>query len=553
VIVADDWLSKLADKYLGNPMAYLAIVYYTNEKNAEDASYAKITDPDLIEVGWKVYIPSAEEATAALKPEAPEGAQTLVVGLQSFPANPNPYRSISGLQFNIYYTVFDTLTFMTPSGELVPRLAKSWEQLDDTYWRITIHDGVTFHNGDPLTSEDVQFTFEHAFDPDNAYAILARSKPMTVTVVSDHVFDIETTGPDPLFLRRLVLLSIFPKKYFGEVGGRDAFEQAMVGTGPFKLEDYEPDVRMVLVKNEDYFGGPRQLDQITLLNMKEPAVRASALKTGEVDLIRDVPFDQIEELGATPGIKLANPPLSVSWLYDINTLTGHPALKDVRVRQALNYAIDKEAIVDGLLLGRGRVLDCQISTPDAFGYNPDLEPYPYDPDKARQLLSEAGYSPGDIELTLQYVSGYLPAGDQVGEAVAAYLEDVGITVNIEVLEYARYIRFFYGEVQGDLFNWPPRSVAGDAEFVLPFYMCDSRKPSFCDPHLDELFAASRVEMDSQRRLELLHEIQAYACEQAVQIFLVQPESIWAMKDDVQGFVASPHDFPIYDEIYRGSQ
>jgi peptide/nickel transport system substrate-binding protein len=531
----------------------LAIVYYTNEKNAEDSSYAKITDPDLIEVGWKVYIPSAEEAAAALKPEAPAGAQTLAVGLQSFPASPNPYRSVSGLQFNIYYTVFDTLTFVEPSGELVPRLAKSWEQLDDTHWRITIQDGVTFHNGDPLTSEDVQFTFEHAFDPDNKYAILARSKPMTVTVVSDYVFDIETTGSDPLFLRRLVLLSIFPKKYFEEVGGRDAFEQAMVGTGPFKVEEYEPDVKMVLVKNEDYFGGPRKLDQITLLNMKEPAVRVSALRTGEVDLIRDVPFDQIEGLQATSGIKLANPPLSVSWLYDINTVTGHPALKDARVRQALNYAIDKEAIVDGLLQGRGRVLDCQISTPDAFGYNPDLEPYPYDPDRARQLLSEAGYGPGDIELTLQYVSGYLPAGDQVGEAVTAYLEDIGITVRIEVLEYARYIRFFYGEVQGDLFNWPPRSVAGDAEFVLPFYTCDSRKPSFCDPHLDELFAASRVEMNPERRLELLYEVQAYACEQAVQIFLVQPESIWAMKDDVQEFVASPHDFPIYDGIYRGSQ
>jgi peptide/nickel transport system substrate-binding protein len=502
----------------------------------------------------------AAEPTAMPEPTAvpeptdtpePPVAQALSVGLQSFPANPNPYTSISGLQFNIYYTVFDTLTFMSPSGELTPRLAKSWEQLDDTHWAFTIQEGVTFHNGDPLTAEDIQFTFEQAFDEENGYAILARSKRMTVTVTSDYEFEIETTGPDPVFLRRLVLLPIFPRNYWEQVGGREAFEQAMIGSGPFKVEGYEPDISLTLVKNEEYFGTPPKLERLTLLNLAEPAVRTSALRTGEVDLIRDVPFDQIGELEGTPGIKLANPPLSVSWLYDINTISGHPALEDTKVRQALNYAVDKWAIVDELLQGYGEVLDCQLTTPDTFGYNPNLEPYPYDPDMARQLLSEAGYGPGDIELTLQYVSGYLPAGDQVGEAVAAYLEDIGITVSIEILEYARYIRFFYGEVQGDLFNWPPRSVAGDAEFVFPFYMCDSRKPSYCDPQLDELFAKSRVEMDPDQRLEMLQEINRYACDEAVQIFLVQPQSIWAMKEDVQGFVASPHDFPIYDGIYRG--
>lgn len=475
--------------------------------------------------------------------------ETVKIGMESIPPFQNPYRSISGVSFHLYFSVFDTCTVIDLDGNVQLNALESIENVDDVTWLLSLHEGIYFHDGTEMTAEDLAYTFEYALDPDNGLAVLARCGPVQAEVVDKYTVRVITESPDPLFDRRLILFPILPKEMLTALGPED-FWLAPIGSGPFKMIEYIADDSVLLERNDDYWGDLAETERIELINMRDPATRTSALRGGDVDVIRALVHDQIQLLEGDPNTRVEAFPVSYSTIFDINSLEGHPALKDVRVRQAINYAVDKEAILEGIFLGFGQVLDGQVGTNDAFGHNPNLEPYPYDPEKARSLIAEAGYDPDEIQLVLSYAEGYYPPGtSDVPEAIAFYLGEVGIIVEINPLEYGRYIEFFYGEQEGDLFGWPPRSVAGDLEFIYPFFTADSRKPSWYNPRFDQVFAASRKEMDVERRKELLHEAAAISHEEASHLFLIHPDSLYGVSEGVRGLEANPHDFIHLDRIY----
>lgn len=490
----------------------------------------------------------AGSLAASARAQSAVTPSTITIGVPTMPPYSNPFRSISGPQFHLNYMVFDTPTFIDSSGTLVMRALESLESVDERTWRLTLREGIVFHDGTPMTAEDLAFTLTYALDPDNAYAVRARSGSMTAEVVDDRTVQVITEKPDPLFDRRLTLFPIVPRAQL-EALGTDEFMKAPIGSGPFRLVEYVPDQRVVLERFDNYWGEAAGVDRIVLLSLRDPATRLSALLNGDIDIAQGILHDQADTIERAGNLQVVSAPVSMTMVFDLNTIGGHEALKDRRVRQAINYAVDKEAILDGIFLGFGQVLDGQMITPEVVGYNPEVSAYEYDPERSRALLAEAGYGPGEVSLVLSYAEGFYPPGtSDVPEAIAAYLGDVGITVTVNPLEYSRYLEFFYGEVDGDLFGWPPRSVASDAEFVYPFLTCGSAKPSWCNEEFDRLFNASRQELDRAERERLLREATALMHEEAPLLFLLQPGILYGVSNRVSDFVVSPHDFILLNEL-----
>jgi peptide/nickel transport system substrate-binding protein len=535
VVVADDWLSKLADKYLGNPLAYPAIVEYTNQKNAEDASYAKITDPDLIEIGWKIYIPSAEEA-AKFVAEAPAEPKTLTVALASFPANLSPgHGGNPALMLLLQFT--EGLTRQNPQGELEPALAESWRAIDDTTWEFNLRQGVKFHNGEPFNAQALKFTFERAMDPDRGwpYSRSSRIGPVTsIEVIDDYTVRIKTSRPYPLLPFGTYPIVMEPPGYIQEVGNEVQWQKP-IGLGPFKVVEWDPERHLILEANPDYWDGRPKVDRVVIRTIPDPSTRVSALQAGEVDIIDQVPIDLVD-LVDSGNTKVMSAKTVIALAIDHNLLEEGPLL-NLKVRQAIDYAIDREVIAEGILKGYAPILDGQIITKGAFGYHPDLKAAPYDPEMAKRLLAEAGYADG-LKLELSCPVAKYMAGREICLAVGEQLKEVGIDVDVKLMEYAVWSEQRVKRTLKDmhLIGW---YNLGDAEFALIWYSTPSGRTYWENEGFDEVFAKARSEMNPTEREKLLHQAMEIMHDEVPAAFLFQIPAIYGVSKDVEGFQPRP--------------
>ncbi len=369
----------------------------------------------------------SEELTAA-----PAGKTELVVGQAADVSTLDPQLSTVANDIFVTFNLFDNLIFRDRDLNLQPMLATEWTQVDDLTWEFTLREGVTFHNGEPFGADDVEFTIERTYDP----AAETRVATVFTTVedvipVDDLTVQFKTKAPDPLLPGRLAFYGgqILPKDYFNEVGA-DQFGQAPVGTGPVSFVERVPDERLVLARNDDYWGEPIAVERVIFRPIPETAARIGALEAGEVDIITRVPPDQVERVQALENARAEQ--VLYNGLYVLVLNTNRPPLDNQLVRQALALAIDREAIVEELWGGQGEV-PTGPAIEGQFAFNPDLPPLPYDPDRARELLEEAGYNGEPV--VFETTSGSSVANDQaMAEAIAAMWEDVGVTVEIQVIE-----------------------------------------------------------------------------------------------------------------------
>ncbi|WP_324717338.1 ABC transporter substrate-binding protein [Carboxydochorda subterranea] len=329
-----------------------------------------------------------------------QGGTTLVVGLradriQSFDPADHRDRDTETVLRNM----FDGLVTRTPDGEVVPEIAESWQQPHATTYVFKLRRGVRFHNGDPLTAEDVVFTFERILSPKGLDGRpsprLGLLGPLSkVEKVDDYTVKMTLKNPSPVFLQLLVHTQIVPHKYMEQVG-LAGFVRHPVGAGPFKFVRGRLDGDIVLERFDGYYGGspqlppvgPARIRRIVFRMMPEPGSRIAALLAGEAHIIQEVPPDAVDRLERARGVQVKVAP--GTRLYEIEL--NNDRLKDPRVRRALNYAVDWDEILEALYRGYAhRVATAML--PSGFGYDERLKPYPYDPDKARQLLQEAGYA-----------------------------------------------------------------------------------------------------------------------------------------------------------------
>lgn len=346
----------------------------------------------------------------------------------------DPHKTASvGSDLSVLSHIYPALLLRGPDLALQPSIATSWEAVDDTMWRFTLREGASFANGEPIDAETVKWNLDRVRDPAEKARLAGWFTSVDrVEAVSETVVEIHTRTPFPALADQLSMFLLLPPKWAAE---NDPATQTMSG-GMYVVSRNVPGDRITLTANPDYWGGEAPFETVNFRTIPEESGRIAALLAGEVDLITGIPATEIERINAAANASAGAVSATRSIFIKFNTLV--PPLDNKAFRQALNYAVDKEAIAEVIFGGRAVVSNCQVMTPDYFGYNPDLEPYPYDPGKARELLAASGVDLGQ-PLAFDIPSNVYLQGTEVSEVVAAQLADVGVRVDLTEIEFGAYL------------------------------------------------------------------------------------------------------------------
>jgi peptide/nickel transport system substrate-binding protein len=472
------------------------------------------------------------------------------VAVQGLPESLDPYLHLSNVGTRVTYSMFDNLIerdFLagdTPGAGsgLNPMLAESWERIDDLTLEFHLREDVTFHNGDPLTAEDVKFTFDRMLvdTPDELVAAAAYVGTVSeVNVIDDYTVQFVTDAPDPILENRLCSWCswILPKNYIETVGDEE-FDQNPIGTGPYKFVSFSPDERLVLERFDDYFMGPAAAAEVEFRVIPETAGRVAAIASGEADIITNVAPDQVETLENTDQVYVSSIPLANCHVLVYNTFA--PAINDKRIRQAMNLAIDRELLVETLWGDRAVLMRSHQFEEYGDMFNEERPYTPYDPDQARALLEEAGYDGEEVIYFCQ--NDYYTNEVVAGQAIVEMWREVGINATQQVVESSADVPFdemvtrtwsnssFTADPDGAFWlrwgpdTWPRMGHAGWDE-----------GESYWDgtERYDELGEAMRRTLDTEERFEMFQEILDIWEDEAPGTVLYIPMENYAIREHVE--------------------
>ena len=422
--------------------------------------------------------------------------------------------------------IFDTLIHREGDGLLVPGLATSWHFPEPTVIELELRQGVTFHDGSPFTAEDVRFSLERYVDAANPVPFRPQIAGIVerVEVVSPHVVRIHLPTPQATILTNLARYHITSKAAYERMGD-EGFAHSPVGTGPFRFVSWDRNQQIVLEANPDHWRGAPGFDRLVVRPIPEDFVRFAALKAGEVDIIVNVAPERVAEIEADPLLAVGAVRSVRNVFVGMNTF--EPPFDDVRVRHALNHAVDKDALIDAVLLGRAYE-NPSVCSGAIVGHDPELESFEYDPDKARELLAEAGHPDGFETVMWGPVGRYLK-DKEVQEAIAGMLLDVGVRVTHHMPEWSEFIgHFLQGTIPTMYFIGTGNPIL-DCEATMG-YRIDSRRGGkfYSTPELDALIDAQIQELDTDKRDAIFKEIQATIRADAAWIFLYDQEDLYGL-------------------------
>ncbi len=483
---------------------------------------------------------------ALLSPVAfPQGAKTLVVGIDSDALTLDPGNFRHRETETILRNMYDGLVTRTPGMEVVPELAVSWERVSDTEWVFYLRDGVTWHDGTPFTAEDVVFTVERTVKEGRIGGLTSPRKglldPVTDAVALDRLtVKLITSVPYPALLAFLPHTLIVPKHYVEAVG--DAyFAENPLGTGPFRFVRWDKGTQIVMERYDGYYGGspaippvgPAPVDRVIFRVLPETSTRIAALRAGVIHIATRIPVDLIPEIEADPALRVLSVRGTRSTFLEMNV--RRPPFADVRVRQALNYAVDVELVIEYVLAGLATPIPSLMS-PDSPFYL-DIPPYGYDPVRARELLAEAGYS-GGFSVTLDCPDHF----KDVALVIAEMLRDVGIEARVQVWEWSLLLpRIRAGERDLWLSDWG-NATLDPMDIMIPKLKTGERGnySGYSNPTYDELVEfAERHAPDPEARLRAYHQAQELAHREAPMVFLWVAQEAYGVSRRVVGWVPSP--------------
>lgn len=355
----------------------------------------------------------------------------LKIGLAALPTQLDPDRSIGIASIKLFYNIFDTLLFTDKEGNITGQLADSWEWQDDTTLNVKIRENVTFQNGEVCDAEDVKFTFDRILSGygDGTIAVLYETLD-SVEKIDDLTVQFKLKKPDAAFEQRLGSIwgaSIVPKDYIEEIGD-EAFQTAPIGTGSYKLTQYSPE-KYVLERYDGFWGDKPAAKSIEFISYPEASARMTALITGEVDIINDVPSDAVDTINGTSGVSVVGTSIKNIHIYAFNTRNEDSIMSNQKFRQALTMAIDRQTLVDTLWSGYAKVPNGHQFESYGDLYIEDYPGVQYDPEKARELVKESGYD-GEEVISIEMADGYYTNGNQAGEAIVSMLADIGVKAEV---------------------------------------------------------------------------------------------------------------------------
>ena len=452
----------------------------------------------------------------------------------------DPHRARSVQDFSYGDAIFDGL-YQRHDGEISNGLAESHKLINNTTWEFKLRKGVRFHNGDSLTAKDVKFSIDRLVNPATNNPISSLYLTIDkVAVVDDYTVVITTKKPDPLLLKRLALTAwVVPASYIEKIGIEEYLKKP-IGTGPFKFVRWVKNDNLTLEANKDYWGGAPKLNRVVIKSIPEASSRVAALETGEADIVSNIPPFLIPQLKSKSGIEIQSVLSGRIMLVQLNTReNGQAPLKNLKVRQALNYAVDKKLIIEKVLMGSA-VERANLLTNYHFGFDPNVKPYPYDPQKAKKLLTEAGYGDG-FQLDFACPIGRYLMDKEVSEAICGMLNKVGVKTDLKVMEWGNFLKTALGrQFQGAYFiGWGNMFDDADGTYSN-FWIEEAAVNIYKTPvagRVEKLTREAIVEMDKEKRQKMYSEIQKLTVEDAAMIFLYQLKDNYGVRNRVKGFKA----------------
>jgi peptide/nickel transport system substrate-binding protein len=498
-------------------------------------------------------IAAAALATAA----GPAAAQTneLVIAIAAPISALDPHFHNLTPNNSITKHVFENLIATDATQGLKPGLAESWKPLDDRTWEVKLRRGVKFHDGSPFTAEDVIATFRRAPDVPNSPASFAQfTRPIvSITAPDPYTVIMKTAAPHPLLPRDLTSVQIIPKSVAAAKTEDFNSGKAMIGTGPYKFVDYKPGDRVVFARNDAWWGPKPAWQRVQFRMISNNAARLAALLSGDVQMIENVPTADMEQVKANPQLATAGA-VSNRLIYlhmDTDRMRNSPfvrardgkpmeanPLKDLRVRQAISKAINRDAIVDRVM-EKQAVPAGQFLADAFFGTSRRLPPEKFDPEGARKLLAEAGY-PNGFQITLHAPNNRYVNDEKVAQAIAQFLTRVGIETKLETMpSNVFFSRGSKQEFSLLLAGWA--SESGDTSSSLRSLvgtfdpskgMGAANRGRFSDVGLDAMIETAITQVDDTKRGMLL----AAASEKAIGLLGIVPVhyevSMWGMRKGI---------------------
>jgi peptide/nickel transport system substrate-binding protein len=487
--------------------------------------------------------------------------KTLRWASQGDPQTADPYSQNEGLTNMFSQAVHDTLVMRDNALRLVPGLATAWEQTSPTTWRFTLRRGVKFHDGSPFTADDVVFSYERAQHPNSQLRQYANAvgKPRKV---DDYTVEFAQDKPNPITLEHATTIYIMSRAWAVKhkverpldfKGKEETYASRNAnGTGAWILVSREPGVKTVLKRNPDWWGikegrAPGNVTEVVYTQVSADATRTAALLGGQIDFVLDPPPQDLARLERIKDVKVVRGQENriVFFGFDqhrdellYSNVKGRNPFKDVRVRQAVYHAIDIEAIRTRTM--RGSALPTGGITPSILASNPDAEKrLPYDPQRARRLLADAGY-PNGFEVTLDCPNNRYVNDEEICIAVAAMLTKVGITTKVTAMPRATYFpKLEKFDTSFFMLGWG--GAITDAQTTLwPVLRSKDEKTGngsfnygrYVNPRLDALIDAAGVEMDAGKRRELIRQALAEHNAQVHHVPLHRQMIPWAMRANV---------------------
>ncbi len=479
-----------------------------------------------------------KEVVITPTPEAPKPKGTLRVALTTFPNSVDLATTAERNAENAAWQLYNSLVWVNDEGKIVPALAERWEVSEDgTEYTFYLRRDVVFHNGEPFTADAVVFSWERGSRPEMQWSDRWQ-RAKSVEKIDDYTVKVTTEAPDPLLLRVMAQQwAMVPPKYIAEVG-EEGFAEHPIGTGPFMFEEWVKGDRIVYKANPNYWEpGLPKVETLIFRPIPESATRVAAIQTDEVDIVTRLSAEEAQSLLGLPNVKVIRYPVDRVYYIAFNNLTtgvGQPT-EDPLVRQAMNYAVDRQAIIDSLFGGYARLATGLIHSSN-LGYDKSIEPYPYDPDKARELLAEAGY-PDGFEMDMACPTGAYTNFEEVCEAVAGYLGEVGIKINLEFMESGKYWDLEAEKKLPPLFgdSWSERSGEALPRLIGALGGWDASFSAWSDPKIDELLEKIGRTVDEEQRAALYSELHRYMYENPPFIYLYEPVTFEAINVRVQDY------------------
>lgn len=451
---------------------------------------------------------------------------TVTIALGSEPTTLDPQVRDDGGERAVSRNIYETLMARTPDGQLEPGLAAEEPKLVNAKtWQVKLKPDIKFTNGEPMNADAVVASIKRITDPKLKSEQSTFVGPIqSAKKVDDLTVDIKTKTPDPTLPSRLYFITMVPPQASQEAG----FQDHPIGTGPYKLKEWAKGDHITLEANPDYWGDQKPtIGEAVYRFVPENGTRLSGLLAGDYDLITNLLPENTKQVPKFEAVEGTEQPVMI-----LNARPDGGVTSDVKVRQALNYAVDKDAIAKSIFGGFAKVENCQMLTQASFGFNDSLQAYPYDAAKAKQLIQEAGATGKTINVVGE--SGRWLKDREVIEAVSQFWRDAGLKVNVQIFDFDEYLnRLFDQNKRPDAIYLSSSNELLDADRVLGgYYAMNGTGASNRDEEMTKWVDDAREETDTDKRQQLYADATKKGCDQAYFTFLAGNQDLYGLSKEL---------------------